>query len=481
MTRSAPDGIVALAEISAQSAEKLRSTSSGARPIMRLLSKVLWREGMHLTQHHFQAQSRYVEDTLDAALGQLCFQPYGLTEVALDEAALRNGTVLLTSARGIMPDGLPFHMPDSDPLPEPRDLGPAFSPAQLKQTLLLAIAPRRTGMSTMSANGGGFARYSVEQRAVRDAVNGRDERVVEVARKNLRLVLDSESNDDAVLLPIARIQRDGAGHFVTDPTFVPPCTKIGASTRLMNLVATTLQMVEAKSAALASSRDEGRADIAEYAAHEVANFWLLHTLRANSSLLRHHYVTREAHPERLYVDLVRFVGALSTFVLKASPTDVPRYEHEQLSECFAQLERLLRSHLEVVVPTRSERFALEPVGDNLFAARIDDERCYRRSRWIIGLRSSLTERAVLHHLQLLKVCSRRHTLTLVQRSFPGLALTHLAAPPSAISPRADTYYFALAQDDKCWKDLVKTRELGMYVPDVIADPKVDLHVIVEDS
>lgn len=448
---------------------------------MRLLSKVLWREGMHLTQHHFQAQSRYVEDTLDAALGQLYFQPYGLTELALDEAALRNGTVMLTSARGIMPDGLPFHMPDSDPLPAPRDLGPVFSPAQLQHTLMLAIAPRRNGVSNMSENGAGEARYSIERQTVRDAVSGRDERQVEVARKNLRLVLDAEATTDAVLLPLARIQRDGAGHFVCDATFVPPCTKIGASPRLMNLVGTILQIVDAKSAALSASRDGGRADIAEYAAHEVANFWLLHTLRATSALLRHHLVSREAHPERLYVDFARFAGALSTFVLRGSPADVPAYDHGHLTECFAELERLLRNHLEVVVPSRSEHFTLAPVGDNLFAARIDDERCYRRSRWIVGLRTPLTERAVLEHLQKVKVCSRRHTLELVKRSIPGMTLTHLVAPPSAISPRADTFYFTLAQEKECWNQVVKTRELGVYLPAVIEDPIVDLHVIVEES
>lgn len=448
---------------------------------MRLLSKVLWREGMHLSQHHFQAQSRYVEDTLDAAIGQLCYQPFGLTEVVLDDAALRNGTVMLTSARGIMPDGLPFHMPESDPLPEPREIASVFSPTQLQHTLLLVIAPRRHSASNVSDNGGGQTRYAVERRTVRDAVSGRDERVVEVARKNFRLLLDAEPVDEAVALPLARIRRDGTGHFAIDPEFVPPCTKIAGSTRLIDLVGRILQVVEAKSAALAAERTAGRTDIAEYAAHEVANFWLLHTLRANSTLLRHHLVTREAHPERLYVDLARFAGSLSTFVLQGSPLDVPRYDHEHLTECFAELERLLRSHLEVMVPTRTVRFSLEPVDENLWAARIEDERCYRRSKWILGLRSTLPERAIVSQAAgLLKVCSRRYSLELVKRSHPGLTLTHLPTPPSVISPRADTHYFTIGQEGPCWKDLAKTREVGVYLPDVITEPRIDVHVIVEE-
>jgi hypothetical protein len=55
-------------------------------------------------------------------------------------------------------------------------------------------------------------------------------------------------------------------------------------------------------------------------------------------------------------------------------------------------------------------------------------------------------------------------LELVKRSMPGMPLAHLVAPPSAISPRADTNYFTLAQETVCWDQVVKTRELGVYLP-----------------
>lgn len=478
VTTRAPDSIVALAEARNRRAACSRDTPT--QSVMRLLSKVLWREGMHLSQHHFQAQNRYVEDTLAVALGQLCFEPHGLTELSIDDAALRGGTAMLRTARGIMPDSMPFHMPDSDALPEPREFSSVFSPTQLSHVLLLGIGPHRAAASNIGADGNGRTRYAVEQRTVRDAVSGRDERVVDVGRKNFHLLLDHEAHDDLLILPIARIRRDGTGHFVIDPEFVPPCTKITGSTKLLDLVARALQNIDAKSDALAAERDASRANMAEYAAHEVANFWLLHTLRANSSLLRHHLATREAHPERLYVDLARLVGALSTFALHGAPTDVPAYDHANLTACFGELERLLRSRLEVVVPSRSARFTLEPAGDNLYAARVEDERCYRRGKWIIGLRSTASEKTVLQRVKLLKVCSHRALLELVKRSWPGLAMTHMAAPPSAISPRPDTLYFSLTLDGGCWKDLRDSHEIAVYVPDVFADVAVELHVLLEE-
>ena len=82
---------------------------------MRVLSPVVWSEGMHLAQHHFQAQGRYFEELTEYALSSLFFQPYGLVRCELDGDALLNGSAALTHARGIMPDGLPFHFPEDAP------------------------------------------------------------------------------------------------------------------------------------------------------------------------------------------------------------------------------------------------------------------------------------------------------------------------------------------------------------------------------
>ena len=68
---------------------------------MKLLSRVVWSEGMYLGPHHFQVQSRYFEDSIQFATSSLWFSAYGLAGVDLDAHALQNGTVSLIHARGI--------------------------------------------------------------------------------------------------------------------------------------------------------------------------------------------------------------------------------------------------------------------------------------------------------------------------------------------------------------------------------------------
>src|ERR1041384_1144341 len=91
-----------------------------AHGLMKLLSRVVWSEGMHLGPHHFQVQSRYFEDSIQFATSSLWFASYGLAGLELDAEARYNGSGSLLHARGIMPDGLQFKMPECAELPPPR-------------------------------------------------------------------------------------------------------------------------------------------------------------------------------------------------------------------------------------------------------------------------------------------------------------------------------------------------------------------------
>ena len=83
---------------------------------MKMLSKIVWSEGMYLGPHHFQAQSRYFEDSIQFATANLWDDAHGVAACQLDPDALRNGTVSVIHARGLFQDGLVFDMPECDPL-----------------------------------------------------------------------------------------------------------------------------------------------------------------------------------------------------------------------------------------------------------------------------------------------------------------------------------------------------------------------------
>lgn len=450
---------------------------------MKHLARVVWNEGMHLAQHHFQAQNRYFEDSIHFALSQLFFKPYGLSGCELDAESLRNGTVSLVHARGVMPDGLAFHIPDSDAAPEARSIRDLFSPTQESHLVLLAIPGYRGNGPNTAFNGSNStrpARYVAEAAVLRDETTGRDEKPVSLGRKNFRLILDIERDDDMVVLPIARVKRDGTGAFVFDPEYIPPCLQIGASERLMQLLTRLVGILDAKSQSVAPGRKGDRASLGEFASSEVASFWLLHTMHAAVAPLRHHLQIRRSRPEQVYIELARLAGALCTFAIDSHPRSLPLYDHDRLEETFEGLDRHIRTHLEIVVPTTSVTVPLTRTAPYLYTGPVTDQRCFGRARWFFGIRSSAGDAAVIAQVpRVVKVCSAKFTPELVRRAYPGLTLEHVPTPPAGISPRLDSQYFSISKSGPCWDNLTQTKEVGVYVPDALPNAEIEVTIMVE--
>lgn len=448
---------------------------------MRQLSRLVWSEGMYLGPHHFQLQSRYFEDTVHFVLASLFYAPYGLAGYELDREALRNGSLSLVHARGAFPDGLLFQMPDCDALPEPRAIADLFSPIRESMTAYLAVPPRRPGgvNCASAADGSPQARYVSETLTLPDENTGLDDKPVTVGRKNIRLLLDSELNEDLVTLPLARITRDTSGHFVFDERFIPPLLEISASERLMLLLRRLLEILDEKSATLSQGKG-GAQTPAGWSAQEVSNFWFLHCVNASLAPLRHLYLAKRGHPEELFLELSRLAGALCTFGLETHPRTLPVYDHLRLQECFEALDQQIRFLLELMFPVNCVPIPLTPMGDYFWSGPVTDQRCLGRARWILALESPIGEADLIARApSLVKVCSRDFIAKLVQRALPGMTLTHLPVPPAAVSPKLEVQYFGLARAGPCWDHVVQTRHVGIYIPGDIPDPQVQLLVVLE--
>lgn len=448
---------------------------------MSSLSPVVWSEGMHLAQHHFQVQSRYFEAVTSFALSALYYRPWGLAGCELDDEALVNGTVTVRHARGVMPDGLAFDFPE-DPPPEPLAIRELFSPTRTAHRVLLAVPPYRPDKRNVAdgADAPGDPRFVPMKKQVQDDTTGNEAKPVPVARKNFRLLLEGTSDtEDLVTLPLARVKRDGSGRFVYDPDYVPPCVQIGASPRLMAMLRRLVEVLDVKAQTL---KNERRGGAGEPASGDILGFWLSHAIQSASAPLRHHLRTRSGHPEDLYREMARLAGALCTFSMEAHPRDLPDYDHEDLETTFTGLERHIRTHLDVVLPEGSIDVPLERFETFYRRGPIKDARClHPAARWFLGVRSSLARSEVIDSVPgLVKVCSDDGIKKLVQRAYEGLPLQHLPSPPSVLAPRIGTEYFLVRTTGPCWTAIQRSAGVGIYVPGSLADAEVDLVVAVEE-
>jgi type VI secretion system protein ImpJ len=116
----------------------------------------------------------------------------------------------------------------------------------------------------------------------------------------------------------------------------------------------------------------------------------------------------------------------------------------------------------------------------MYEGEATDARCFGRSRWILAIASPIGEVELISRTpQLVKFCSQLFVPELVKRALPGLPLSHIPVPPSAISARVDTQYFMINKGGPCWDHIMQTRKIGVYVPGEIPEPHLELLVILD--
>ena len=124
---------------------------------------------------------------------------------------------------------------------------------------------------------------------MRDENTGQSEKPIQVARKNLRLMVKSEVREGTSALRVARVQRTQAGSYQLVRIFIPPLVDFQASEHLVSIVRRLVEILAAKSSELAGNRRQKNQALANFTASDIASFWLLYTINSNFPLLNHFF------------------------------------------------------------------------------------------------------------------------------------------------------------------------------------------------
>src|ERR1019366_1248544 len=450
---------------------------------MRQLQPVIWAKGTFLTPQHLQLQDRFIESVLEFKLGALRFCPWGFADVQIDREALATGTLLVPTATGIFPDGLVFEIPDSDAAPPARSLEQAFGPDQNSIDVYLAIPQYHDhGLNVTLGQRNGDTRYQAEVALLRDENSGLAERPVQVAKKNFRLLLEGEPRQGSSSLQIGRIKKTTAGTYKLDTQFVPPIINLSVSEYLMAILRRLVEILAAKTNALSGTRRQKNQSLADFTASDIANFWLLYTANSYFPVLRHLFESKKGHPESLYTAMLSLAGSLTTFSSTMQARDLPLYDHDNLGACFTDLDEKLRTLLETVVPSNIVSLPLKLVQPSIYATSLDNEKYLVNTRMYLAVSAETSQAEIVGKTpQLVKVCSVSHIDHLVRQALPGVPLTYVAAPPSAIPVKLNHQYFSLNQSGPAWEAVQRSRNLAAYVPADLPNPQLELIILLPQA
>ena len=450
---------------------------------MKNLHRVVWAKGMFLTPQHFQQQDLGWEENIQARFSASLFANWGVSELKIDEDALLNGQFVLEAASGIFADGLVFDIPGSDAQPSARDVKDFFPPREPTLDVYLAIPERVAQGKNFSqpAATRPNSRWIAETINALDQSEGREEKPIQLARKNLRLLFQGESTDGMSLLRIARLTRNNAGQYVPHPQYVAPCLDIRTSAYVQGLLRQQVEILATKGNSLMAQRREKGVDQAEFSPSEIIDYWLLHTINTYLPELKHYANVRGGHPELLFLTLLRLTGALSTFTLGNTFSDQPEYNHDELGLCFYRLHDRLRTLIEFVQKTKCIVIPLELTDRLIWSGRITDDSYFQNSQFYLSVAADVPVSELISKFpRLARSAGPGDIDVLVRKALTGLELAHMATVPQAIPVRLGNEYFRLSPNPRnLWDGVTKSRTLNVFVPSEIASPRMELLIVLE--
>lgn len=430
---------------------------------MSWFSRVVWSEGLFLQPQHFQQQDRHAAWWVESRVAPLVGNHWGFSHLVIDEAALVAGKFAILEARGILPDGTPFDIPNVDLPPPALD----FPRDAKDQIVCLALPLRRAQGLEVSLDSADatarLARYEPVDFEVSDAHTEKGGAFsIQVGQPKLRLALSDPLTDAYARVGVARVtERRADNSLLLDRGYIPPMLDSAVSPVLDGYIKEVSALLHQRGDALASRlAHPGAGGVAE-----VADFLFLMTVNRYQPVFDQFRSDHPLHPRHLFERLLEVAGELSTLATSGRrPGDFPVYCHDELDLCFLPLIRAIRLGLTTLLDQNAIAIDLQDHKQGRYVGHIIDRSLLRNAGFILAVNAQLPGEMLRTRFPAqAKLGPLERMRDLVNLQLPGIALRPLPVAPRQIPYHAGFSYFELDNTGDLWQQLDASGALGIYV------------------
>lgn len=436
--------------------------------------KPLWIDGLLLEPHHMQRQDLYHERLLARRLGAVQPNDWGVIDLEIDARALQTGELRIAKMEAFLPDGTPVSVDEAagDVLPPRRfdDFGSfagnGGNNAARVVDVWIALAQESDQTGNLDATSGptATARYLRAQSTVPDFNSGADERPVDWARNNLRLLFGDERRERFDVLRVAQLVRAASGAITLRPQFVPACLQIGASSFVVDGFRRVLRAMLGKQQGLSASRRQRSANVIEFQAGDAAKFWLLHTLNGLLPEVAEVVDKPATSPREAYGVLARLIGQMCTFDVEGNPMSIPRFDFLELTDVFEPMFAMAMSLLDRVISERYVQVPLEPRGDGVLVGELRNPAIFSHA-FYLAASGTYSEAQVREHLpKLAKISSMQQMSALLHSHVNGARIAVEERPPGALPMKPGVVFFRLETVGDFWTQMIASGNIAIHAP-----------------
>ncbi len=428
---------------------------------MSWTSKTIWSEGMFLRPQHFQQNDRYFESLIQNRCSPMRPYSWGIEELQINQEVLSLGKIEIAKCKAILPDGTTLNIPFEDlpPLPIIPDKNTK------DENVYLCLMGKRLNAteSNREDDSNQDARHSIEISDVRDTSLPADSNApIELARKNLLLMTESDERAEYACIGIARIVEIRSDkQLVLDDSFIGPSTDCRNNSRLEGYIKEIQGLLKQRAEAIAVRLNvAGGGGTAQ-----VEDYMLLQLINGYESVFAHLATLPAYHPEALFQLCLKLAGELSTFTnTESRPSNLPKYVHTDLTTTFVSIMMELRRSLGVVFEHSAIQIPFKhykKVGISL--AVVNDKSLFDNAVFVLAVKADIATEKLRSHFPLQsKVGPKEVMKQLITSQLPGIELEALPVAPSQIPFHSGFSYFELNKRGDLWKQMSTSAGLGLH-------------------
>jgi type VI secretion system protein ImpJ len=442
------------------------------------MSKIIWAEGVFLSQQHFQVWDKQLERS--QYLRQFLINPFswGIISLSIDQEALELGRFQLREASVLFQDGRLVHYQGSVDAPLACDLN---APGGDALPVYLALpANNHVGSISGYPQRSQVSGWVADYQEIEDSFDASRKREVLLAKPNLHLLTDKEALGPFLSIKIAEVVHAGDQRYRLIDTYIPPICRLSASPVLVQRLSRIVETLNTKRKQIETAREGCDGGAAGFGRTDPHNQALLQNLNSILPQLKHLLKNQDLHPEQLYRQLCQVAGTFCSYHNKATIDSIPAYQHDDLTQVFRLFDNLLSLLLELNSTAKATALVLGKETDHLLSCLDIPAHLFREETFFIeALFDAEGPNWITDFARQVKVTARISIETCVASALPGVRLIHTQRPPAKLATRSGCEYFRLEPRGDIWNQMIDEGSLAIYLPHPFSASNIKIVTVEE--
>ncbi|PIB12715.1 type VI secretion system baseplate subunit TssK [Vibrio rotiferianus] len=421
-------------------------------------SLTAWCEGMFLRPQHFQQQDRALTSEFRDLAKYISPYYWGIWNLHLSEAALKDGQVRIDSLTAIFPDMTVIDCPNKHKSPKPVSIDRG-----VENTLIKIVLPELNGQekSVSPDNAEEIKRFSLDDVELIDSNTGLDEETIQVKTFNIELKCSNEKLAGYVEIPVCRIKEvTPEGEVVLDEGFIPPSLNVKKNSQLTECLDNVTAMTKIRADSISQRLGQGKA-----ASASAVDFIMLQMLNKYEAKFRHIKELDHITPVDFSMLLQSYLGELATFSNKSKRLpSVEQYDHLELGCFFQSLNQTISQYLSVVLDQTATKLPLESRQYGIHVAPLPDKKLLESCQFVLAVKADINTEEIRRLVPgQLKFGAVEQIRELINNQINGISVAPLSVVPRQIAYQTGYVYFEVIKKGHFWTRLSESGGMALHL------------------